>query len=68
MAKNTKFSDETTDVVAEKEVVKDIPPAQKKDTGEVAFLKRLLFLQHTGGFGHHLDKEINERIKTVEGK
>lgn len=32
---------------------------------EVEFLKRLLAIQHTGGFGRHLDDVINKRIKLL---
>ena len=33
---------------------------------EVEFLKRILNIQHTGGFGRHLDTIINERIKSIQ--
>lgn len=58
------------------ETVNEIPvyvpdvPAQMieeepvKET-EAEFLKRLLAIQHTGGFGRHLDDVINERIKSI---
>lgn len=32
---------------------------------EVNFLKRILYIQESGGFGKHLDKLINDRIKTL---
>ncbi len=33
---------------------------------EKEFLQRILFIQHTGGFGRHLDTMINERIKLLK--
>ena len=33
---------------------------------EVGFLKRILHIQHNGGFGRHLDDIINERIKMLQ--
>ena len=65
-------------VEEEKEVelpvsVQDIP-AQMQDTSvskepkgvtEIEFLQRILNIQHTGGFGRHLDEIIYERIKRM---
>ncbi len=33
---------------------------------EIEFLKRILNIQESGGFGRHLDKVINERIKLLQ--
>lgn len=49
--------------------------AELSETGEIVnervetekeFLKRILLIQHIGGFGRHLDAMINERIKLLE--
>lgn len=32
---------------------------------EVNFLKRILYIQESGGFGNHLNKLINDRIKSL---
>ncbi len=36
------------------------------DSDEVLFLKKILHIQHNGGFGRHLDFLINERIKELK--
>jgi len=33
---------------------------------EIQFLERLLHIQHSGGWGKHLDAVINERIKLLK--
>jgi hypothetical protein len=63
-----KIKDETTEEITEPIYIPDIPAQmepveQKPDSDEVIFLLQLLHRQHEGGFGHHLDNEINERIK-----
>lgn len=40
-----------------------ISPKEKNDSDEILFLNHLLYRQHSGGFGKHLDDEINERVK-----
>lgn len=39
----------------------------KPESNEVLFLRRLLHIQHSGGFGKHLDDIIYERIKELNG-
>lgn len=36
------------------------------ESDEILFLKRILYIQHTGGFGRHLDDIIYERIKELK--
>lgn len=36
------------------------------ESGEISFLRHLLFLQHSGGWGKHLDPVINGRIKELQ--
>jgi len=40
----------------------------EKPTGEteIKFLERLLHIQHSGGWGRHLDEIINDRIKSLQ--
>lgn len=44
----------------------EIKKEEKPDSDEILFLKHLLHRQHIGGFGRHLDDEINERIKHLK--
>ncbi len=54
-----------------KEIAKDTqshPTAQpqaKAGESEAEFLKKILQIQHEGGFGRHLDFIINERLKLI---
>lgn len=63
----------TEEVVTEEPVVEEkkeedtslsIHATDEKET-EVGFLQRLLSIQHEGGWGHHLDSIINDRIKSL---
>lgn len=69
---------ETNLEVPEEVVVVEAPPIYIPDTPaqcvdiknnseEINFLERILDIQHTGGFGRHLDVLINERIKSLKG-
>lgn len=40
-------------------------PEQPKGETEIQFLQRILYIQENGGFGRHLDKLINDRIKSI---
>ena len=70
MATSKKKTEETV-IETVNENPKFIPdvPAQMEEQKEevreteVEFLQRLLHIQHTGGFGRHLDEVIGERIK-----
>jgi len=42
-------------------VKKDLP-----ESDEILFLRRILKRNHEGGFGHHLDDEIAERINYLK--
>jgi len=50
--------------------IPDIPAQMiKKDlpeSDEILFLRRILKRNHEGGFGHHLDDEIAERINYLK--
>ena len=52
------------------EVVKEVVAAIEEvvETDEVSFLKRILLIQHNGGWGRHLDGVINERIDALKSK
>jgi len=41
------------------------PLIDEVEKDEVVFLKKILYIQRTGGFGRHLDGIINERIKEI---
>ena len=41
---------------------------EEVESDEILFLKRLLFIQNSGGWGKHLDGVINERINELKGK
>lgn len=41
---------------------------EEVQSDEISFLKRLLDIQHSGGWGKHLDGVINERINELKGK
>jgi hypothetical protein len=38
------------------------------ESDEVLFLRRILNIQYSGGFGRHLDDLLNERIKQLKAK
>ncbi len=40
-------------------------PEEPKGETEIEFLQRILFIQEDGGFGMHLHKLINNRIKSL---
>lgn len=50
-------------VVVEEPLITEVKEVVEKD--EVVFLKKILYIQRTGGFGRHLDGIINERIKAI---
>lgn len=60
----------TPDIPAQME--EQLPIAQvvyaieEKESDEILFLRRILHIQHTGGFGRHLDDIIYERIKELK--
>lgn len=39
---------------------------EKPESDEILFLRHILKRNHDGGFGHHLDDEISERIKYLK--
>lgn len=39
---------------------------EKPESDEILFLRHILKRNHDGGFGHHLDDEILERIKYLK--
>lgn len=41
-------------------------PLEQTESDEILFLRRILHIQHTGGFGRHLDDIIYERIKELK--
>jgi hypothetical protein len=41
---------------------------EEVESSEILFLKKLLEIQHNGGWGRHLDGVINERINELKGK
>lgn len=54
--------------------IPDIPAQAKEENTvvhtdvvetEVNFLRRILYIQESGGFGSHLNKLINDRIKSL---
>lgn len=51
---------------------KEMPMAQivhsieQTESDEILLLRRILHIQHTGGFGRHLDEIIYERIKELK--
>jgi hypothetical protein len=49
----------------ELKTVEEKPEEQKAESDEVFFLRRILYIQHSGGFGRHLDEIIYERIKSL---
>lgn len=51
--------------VDEKVEIQDHRPKIKEDSEEVLFLKKILHVQHSGGWGRHLDNLINERLKKL---
>src|SRR3954469_4850306 len=48
-------------------VIEEQLPAvvEETESEEVLFLRNILAIQHNGGWGHHLDDVINERIKSL---
>lgn len=67
-------SEKTSETKEEEPVyIPDIPaqiiahsmPELPKGETEIEFLQRLLHIQHTGGWGKHLDEVINGRIKEL---
>jgi hypothetical protein len=52
----------------ENEIVVTTESIVPNDTEEVEFLKRIYRIQNDGGFGTHLNGEIEERIKKLQGK
>ncbi len=58
---------ETTDSEEQKEEIVIEPTVEvEPESSEVLFLKRILHIQHEGGFGRHLDDIINERINELK--
>lgn len=41
--------------------------AESGESDEIRFLRHLLQLQHNGGWGHHLDAPIHNRIAELKG-
>lgn len=41
-------------------------PEEPKGETEIEFLQKILFIQEDGGFGMHLHKLINNRIKALQ--
>jgi len=62
MAKTTKQAENL-----EPEELNTETPDVKPETEEILFLRKILHIQHEGGFGRHLDVIINERIKELNG-
>jgi hypothetical protein len=59
---------ESADEESNYTVEREIPIQEEKpESDEVVFLRRILHIQHDGGFGRHLDEIINERIKELNG-
>lgn len=58
--------------VTEEAVFGYVPESAKEqtpeDSEEISFLKRIYRIQNDGGFGTHLNREIEERIKKLQGK
>ncbi len=63
MAKTTKKTEEEIPEVVEVPKVKEDAPLS-----EVDFLKRIYTIQNEGGFGKHLNAELEERINQLEKK
>ena len=63
MAKTTKKTEEEIPEVGEVPKVKEDAPLS-----EVDFLKRIYTIQNEGGFGKHLNAELEERINQLEKK
>lgn len=40
----------------------------KEDSEEVKLLKKILYIQHNGGWGRHLDQIIYDRLKLLENE
>lgn len=80
MAKAAKTKEDTfvPDVPAQMEelqsvqIVEDkvevVEVIEKAESSEILFLKKILEIQHNGGWGKHLDGVINERINELKGK
>lgn len=78
MAKAAKPKEDTfiPDVPAQMEeelqsvqIVEDkVEVIEEVESSEILFLKKLLEIQHNGGWGRHLDGVINERINELKGK
>lgn len=43
-----------------------VHPSEEKESDEILFLRRVLHVQHSGGFGRHLDDLIYDRIKELK--
>ncbi len=60
----------TPDIPAQMEeqlpIAQVVYPIEEKESDEILFLRRILHIQHTGGFGRHLDDIIYERIKELK--
>lgn len=63
MAKTTKKTEEEIPEVVEVPKVKEDAPLS-----EVDFLKRIYTIQNEGGFGKHINAELEERINQLEKK
>lgn len=51
------------------QIVEDkVEIVEEVQSDEISFLKKLLDIQHSGGWGRHLDDVINERINSLKGK
>ena len=66
MAKTTKKTEEEIPEVVE--VAKAPKVKEDAQLSEVDFLKRIYTIQNEGGFGKHLNAELEERINQLEKK
>lgn len=67
----TEQTEETVAVPAEDTVGHDVSEEQMEQvkavvSDEETFLRKILDVQHTGGFGRHLDHLIYERLKEIK--
>lgn len=47
--------------------ITDSAETDKPESDEIVFLRHILHIEHTGGWGRHLDDIINERINKLKG-
>lgn len=74
MARKSKISTEDTIKKEEYLYIPDIPQdfildtTKSRDEEEIEFLEKILEIQHSGGWGHHLDDFIYNRIKVLQNE